>query len=218
MNFFPSVTYVTHLDRFHVPFCQARANRPLHLSARRVLGAGRPHFRIFRSSLGAACVHFGGADWMRTTFYGVSPPVIALVVHSCCRFAKLGMDHCSSACGRLLPHDDLAGSRSGGAVHRGRCLDIYYYRSWFRGGGTRISLHPGAPLGIGIPKSPTVGFSPVIVPFLERPRAADQMVEWPRVLRRHISRHADPRRHRSPLAPSRQSKVRGFVKGRAPLR
>src|SRR5262249_58275776 len=64
---------------------------------------------------GAAYAHFGRPGWIRATFYGVSPPVIALAVHSCCRFAKLDMDHCNGGCARLLPNDDLAGRRSGGA-------------------------------------------------------------------------------------------------------
>ena len=44
------------------------------------------------AALGALYVHFGGLSWMTGIFYGVSPAVIALILHSCWRLAKLGMD------------------------------------------------------------------------------------------------------------------------------
>ena len=50
-----------------------------------------PNF-IIVAALGAAYVHFGGLSWMTAIFYGVSPAVIALIVHSCWRLAKLGME------------------------------------------------------------------------------------------------------------------------------
>jgi chromate transporter len=42
--------------------------------------------------LGALYVHFGELSWMTAVFYGVSPAVIALILHSCWRLAKLGME------------------------------------------------------------------------------------------------------------------------------
>jgi len=42
--------------------------------------------------LGALYVHFGGFRPVTAIFYGVSPAVIALIVHSCYRLAKLGME------------------------------------------------------------------------------------------------------------------------------
>src|SRR5437867_7185911 len=42
--------------------------------------------------LGALYVHFGGLPWVTAIFYGVSPAVIALILHSCYRLAKLGME------------------------------------------------------------------------------------------------------------------------------
>ena len=89
-------------------------------------------------------------------------------------------------CGRSLPHNDLAGSRSGGAVQRGQYSRHPLYSSWLRGGSTPISLRAGAPVGIGIAKAPTLsalshlplfflktdsltfGSGLVIVPFLEK--------------------------------------------------
>src|SRR5215470_16081959 len=50
-----------------------------------------PNFVIV-AALGALYVHFGGLSWMTALFYGVSPAVIALILHSCYRLAKLGME------------------------------------------------------------------------------------------------------------------------------
>jgi chromate transporter len=40
----------------------------------------------------AAYVRFGGLSWVTAVFYGVSPVVIALILHSCYRLARLGME------------------------------------------------------------------------------------------------------------------------------
>jgi chromate transporter len=50
-----------------------------------------PNFVIV-AVLAALYVHFGGLSWMTPVFYGVSPAVIALILHSCWRLAKLGME------------------------------------------------------------------------------------------------------------------------------
>jgi chromate transporter len=50
-----------------------------------------PNFLIV-AALGALYVYFGGLSWMTAIFYGVSPAVIALILHSCYRLAKLGME------------------------------------------------------------------------------------------------------------------------------
>src|SRR5438552_14177207 len=50
-----------------------------------------PNF-IIVATLAALYVHFGGLPWVTAIFYGVSPAVIALILHSCYRLAKLGMD------------------------------------------------------------------------------------------------------------------------------
>src|SRR6059058_4264032 len=52
-----------------------------------------PNF-IIVAALGALYVHFGGLPWVTAIFYGVSPAVIALILHSCYRLTKLGMDDC----------------------------------------------------------------------------------------------------------------------------
>jgi chromate transporter len=50
-----------------------------------------PNFFIV-TALGALYVHFGGLKSITAVFYGVSPAVIALILHSCYRLAKLGME------------------------------------------------------------------------------------------------------------------------------
>jgi chromate transporter len=50
-----------------------------------------PNFVIV-ASLAALYVHFGGLSPVTAIFYGVSPAVIALILHSCYRLAKLGME------------------------------------------------------------------------------------------------------------------------------
>src|SRR2546429_1492369 len=46
---------------------------------------------IIVAALGALYVHFRGLPWVTAIFYGVSPAVIALILHSCYRLTKLGM-------------------------------------------------------------------------------------------------------------------------------
>jgi len=50
-----------------------------------------PNFVIV-AALGALYVHFGALQPVIAIFYGVSPVVIALILHSCYRLAKLGME------------------------------------------------------------------------------------------------------------------------------
>jgi chromate transporter len=50
-----------------------------------------PNFLIV-AGLGALYVHFGALQPVTAIFYGVSPAVIALILHSCYRLAKLGME------------------------------------------------------------------------------------------------------------------------------
>ena len=51
-----------------------------------------PNFVIV-TVLGALYIHFGGLSAVKAVFYGVSPAVIALILHSCYRLTKLGMKH-----------------------------------------------------------------------------------------------------------------------------
>jgi chromate transporter len=49
-----------------------------------------PNFLIV-AALAALYVHFGGLKPVTAIFYGVSPAVIALILHSCYRLVRLGM-------------------------------------------------------------------------------------------------------------------------------
>src|SRR5262245_34657693 len=50
-----------------------------------------PNFVIV-AAIGALYVHLGDLKPVTAIFYGVSPAVIALILHSCYRLAKLGME------------------------------------------------------------------------------------------------------------------------------
>ncbi|MFI5015578.1 MAG: chromate efflux transporter [Hyphomicrobiales bacterium] len=52
-----------------------------------------PNFAIV-AALGALYVYLGDLRPVTAIFYGVSPAVIALILHSCYRLAKLGMEDC----------------------------------------------------------------------------------------------------------------------------
>jgi len=74
------------------------------LHARRLLGAWAggwafilPNF-VMVAALGALYVYFGGLSWITGIFYGVSPAVIALIIHSCWRLTKLGMQDWLHGC------------------------------------------------------------------------------------------------------------------------
>ena len=146
-----------------------------------------PNFLIV-AALGALYVHFGGLGWMTAIFYGVSPAVIALIVHSCYRLAKLGMEDwlqwaIAAACFvvTIWLGAEVAVLFIGAGI-----LGILYYGSLFRGGNAPISLLAIAPVAIGTAKAPTAstlaqllafflkagsltfGSGLVIVPFLEK--------------------------------------------------
>jgi len=145
-----------------------------------------PNF-IIVAALGALYVHFGGLSWMTAIFYGVSPAVIALILHSCYRLAKLGMEDrlqwvLAADCFivTVLLQAEVAVLFIGAGI-----LGVLYYGSPFKGrgaGGTLVA----APLAIGTAKtanasilgqllgfflkagSLTFGSGLVIVPFLEK--------------------------------------------------
>ena len=145
-----------------------------------------PNF-VMVAALGALYVHFGGLSWMTAIFYGVSPAVIALILHSCYRLAKLGMEDwlqwmLAAGCFvvTVLLQAEVAVLFIGSGI-----LGILYYGSLFkgrRGSGTIAA----APFAIGTAKtanaailsqllafflkagSLTFGSGLVIVPFLEK--------------------------------------------------
>jgi chromate transporter len=146
-----------------------------------------PNFLIV-SALGALYVHFGGLSWMTAVFYGVSPAVIALILHSCYRLAKLGMEDwlqwvIAAAC--FVVTVWLQAEVAILFIISG-VIGIVYYGSLLRGRKPPTeALMALAPLGIGTKTasfdilgrlagfflkagSLTFGSGLVIVPFLEK--------------------------------------------------
>src|SRR6516225_5036380 len=108
-----------------------------------------PNFLIV-AALGALYVHFGGLSWMTAVFYGVSPAVIALILHSCYRLAKLGMEDwlqwvIAAAC--LVVTIWLQAEVAILFIAAG-ILGILYYGSLFRGRKAPTLLLAAAPVGI----------------------------------------------------------------------
>ena len=146
-----------------------------------------PNF-IMVAALGALYVHFGGLTWMTAIFYGVSPAVIALILHSCWRLGKLGMEDrfqwvvaAVSLIVTVAVQSEVAILFIGAGI-----LGILWYGSLFRHGTTPLTaLAPPVAIGAA-PQAPalpvlgkllafflkagslTFGSGLVIVPFLEK--------------------------------------------------
>lgn len=137
-----------------------------------------PNFLIV-AALGALYVRFGGLSPLRAIFYGVSPAVIALILHSCYRLTKLGMEDSlqwiiAAAClvVTVAVRAEVALLFIGSGI-----VGILYYAIL-----SRRTLAPVVPLLAAIPLgilgkllvfflkagSLTFGSGLVIVPFLEK--------------------------------------------------
>jgi chromate transporter len=147
-----------------------------------------PNF-IIVSTLGALYVHFGGLSPVRAIFYGVSPAVIALILYSCYRLAKLGMEDfvqwvIAGAC--LVVTVALQAEVALLFIASG-IVGIFYYGTLFRPRRVpSLPLLAAVPLGAGAAGSVsgsilskllvfflkagslTFGSGLVIVPFLEK--------------------------------------------------
>lgn len=146
-----------------------------------------PNFLIV-AALGALYVHFGGLSWMTGVFYGIAPAVIALILHSCYRLAKLGMEDwlqwvIAGACFvvTIWLEAEVAVLFIAAGI-----LGIAYYGSLFRRAAAPTSLLALLPVGVGTTAPPTAsalgqllafflkagsltfGSGLVIVPFLEK--------------------------------------------------
>ena len=146
-----------------------------------------PNFLIV-AALGALYVHFGGLPWMTGVFYGIAPAVIALILHSCYRLAKLGMEDwlqwiVAGACFvvTIWVQAEVAILFIGAGI-----LGVAYYGSLFRRSTAPTSLLALIPIGVGTTGqltastlgqlfafflkagSLTFGSGLVIVPFLEK--------------------------------------------------
>jgi chromate transporter len=146
-----------------------------------------PNFLIV-TALGALYVELGGLSWMTALFYGVSPAVIALILHSCWRLGKLGMEDWPQwfvAAGCFVVTVALEAEVAILFIGAG-ILGMLYYGTLLRRGGPPAGVLALAPLGIGAGKaasaatlgqlfafflkagSLTFGSGLVIVPFLEK--------------------------------------------------
>lgn len=146
-----------------------------------------PNFLIV-AALGALYVHFGGLPWMTGAFYGIAPAVIALILHSCYRLAKLGMEDwlqwaVAAACFVVTVwiEAEVAVLFIGAGI-----LGIAYYGSLFRRSAAPSSMLALLPVTVGTTAHPaastlgqllafflkagslTFGSGLVIVPFLEK--------------------------------------------------
>jgi chromate transporter len=138
-----------------------------------------PNFVIV-VALGALYVHVGGLSAVTAVFYGVSPAVIALILHSCARLAKLGMEDwlqwviaagCFTVTLALRAEVALLFLVAG-------LLGVLYYGSVGRYlSESRLSAQAAVPAGAILAKllvfflkagSLTFGSGLVIVPFLEK--------------------------------------------------
>jgi chromate transporter len=150
-----------------------------------------PNF-IIVATLGALYVHFGGLPWVTAIFYGVSPAVIALILHSCYRLTKLGMNDWLEWALAAAAFAITVAVRAEVALVFIACgvVGVLYYGSLFRTrntASTTTSLMLGVPLvasgaspetlGAMLGKllafflkagSLTFGSGLVIVPFLEK--------------------------------------------------
>ena len=145
-----------------------------------------PNF-IIVSALGALYVRLSGLPVLTAIFYGVSPAVIALIVHSCYRLAKLGMEdwlQWAIAVACFLVTVALRAEVAALFIASG-LVGILYYGSLFRRraavSSTTAVVTAGARIKLGsVPMlgklllfflkagSLTFGSGLVIVPFLEK--------------------------------------------------
>ena len=158
-----------------------------------------PNF-IIVAALGALYVYYGGLSPVKAIFYGVSPAVIALILHSCYRLTKLGMkDWLEWALAAAAFVITVAVQAEVALVFIGcGVVGLLYYGSLFRGRAsastTRVFLF-GVPLAVAgaAPSSVatllgqllafflkagslTFGSGLVIVPFLEK--GLVQQMHW----------------------------------------
>jgi chromate transporter len=150
-----------------------------------------PNFVIV-TVLGALYINFGGLSAVKAVFYGVSPAVIALILHSCYRLTKLGMkDWLEWALAAAAFVITVAVQAEVALLFIGcGIVGVLYYGSLFRkrtSSSTTSSLMAGLPLvaAVAAPGSAgamlgklftfflkagslTFGSGLVIVPFLEK--------------------------------------------------
>ena len=119
-----------------------------------------PNFVIV-ALLGAVYVHLGGLQPVTAIFYGVSPAVIALILHSCYRLARLGMEDwlqwalAAAAFGiTVVLQAEVALLFLGAGV-----IGILYYGGFWRRASSATTLLAAAPLVPVAPIAPAAGAS-----------------------------------------------------------
>ena len=122
-----------------------------------------PNFVIV-AALGALYVYFGGLQPVTAIFYGVSPAVIALILHSCYRLARLGMEDwlqwlLAAACFAVtvVLRAEVALLFIGAGT-----VGILYYGKFWRRGSSATTLLAAAPFAPAAPLAPTAGASTVM--------------------------------------------------------
>jgi len=148
-----------------------------------------PNFLIV-AALGALYVHFGGLQPVTAIFYGVSPAVIALILHSCYRLARLGMeDWLQWALAAVCFGVTVALQAEVALLFIGAgILGVLYYGTVWHRASSMTPLLAAAPLAPVVPMTPvasastltklllfflkagalTFGSGLVIVPFLQQ--------------------------------------------------
>jgi chromate transporter len=115
-----------------------------------------PNFLIV-AAIGALYVHFGGLQPVTAIFYGVSPAVIALILHSCYRLAKLGMEDWLQWMVAVVCFAVTVALRAEVAllfIGAGIIGILYYGRFW-------QSASSATPLLAAAPLAPVAGIAPV---------------------------------------------------------
>jgi chromate transporter len=143
-----------------------------------------PNFVIV-AALGALYVHYGDLPPVRAIFYGVSPAVIALILHSCYRLAKLGMEDLFQwvIAGACLVVTVIVQAEVALLFLAAGALGILYYGTPLRARLAAVRFFAAAPFATGAAPSGalltkllafflkagslTFGSGLVIVPFLE---------------------------------------------------
>ena len=129
-----------------------------------------PNFLIV-TAIAALYAHLGGLRLVTAIFYGVSPAVIALILHSCWRLAKLGMEDrlqwaLAAACFAItvLLQAEVAILFIGSGV-----LGTLYYGNLARRSASRAALValPTAPAAAGAPVSVSSAAAKLLLFFLK---------------------------------------------------
>ena len=129
-----------------------------------------PNFLIV-TAIAALYAHLGGLRLVTAIFYGVSPAVIALILHSCWRLARLGMEDwlqwtLAAACFAItvLLQAEVAILFVGAGV-----VGTLYYGSLARRSASAAALAvlPAAPAAAGAPVSVTSAAGKLLLFFLK---------------------------------------------------